>query len=128
MKDEYDFSKGLRGIEVEEECHRCHGIGDISSITFDEVAYKSKCSDCKGTGKITRPATVEEECKCICHEVDFEGKCRECDCNGTGKIRRPLMWGDVKVVRSIRGKHDIAEEGTVDLSLVLKTGGRLVIK
>ena len=73
MKDEYDFSKGLRGttikhltkmlegIEVEEECI-------CQRVEYDHLSH----APCQDTGKIRRPATLEDiDLKDLINHYDY---------------------------------------------------------
>ena len=64
MNKERDKSM-LEGISVEEDCDKCDGgykryNPNLNPNIFDEDCKYIKCSFCQGTGKITRPATLED--------------------------------------------------------------------
>ena len=129
-------------------------VGRIDIITDQILALLEKCpamtiEQCpwgkenvefreiflRGINRQLEGSKVEEECPtCLGSTNAWKSKklgggrvpCP--DCQGTGKIRRPVALGDLKLVVRVRGKYDICGEGTVDLSLVLKSGGRLVVE
>ena len=83
--------------------------------SFEGILVEEECNNCGGDGSFYNQGMLHARVKCD-------------RCKGTGKIRRPAEWEDLKIVTHIRGKHDICGERTVDLSLVLKSNGKLIVR
>ena len=83
-----------------------HGYPDIYRKTDEILAL------------LTEKWKVVEECSCLCHQVDYEGRdrCKECACHGTGTITRQSTWEEVE---------EILEKWQGSGGYFLKSGGRL---
>lgn len=120
LKELYNGCKVPLGVEIEQQCHKCHGTGLASPV-------KSKCKTCNGTGRVyissdpfgTKKVTPRKCPDCFGKGIIItkkKGSCRQCLGYGIEKIKANI---DV-VIKPGTGDGDrLSVEGYDDIKIAI---------